>query len=170
MSYRSRIDLGVACVVVLIGLVLGAEALRIDPKSYEAVGPRAVPLFLACAMVMGGLLVGASAWRVRRTRAPAETDADYGFRDSDLARVAAVIGVGLVYLIAFWALGYFGATIIAMALILVVFGNRNPLTIIGGAILAGLVYQVVFMGAMGLLDPRGALVDVRPVTSIFTPE
>lgn len=165
MSHRKRIDLGVALVVIALGLGLGLEAWRIDPSSYEAVGPRAVPLFLCAAMVLLGALVGVGAL----TGGGADDDPSFGFRDSDLPRVAAVIGAGAVYAFVFWAAGYLVATVVGAALAFVAFGVRSPLVVIGGAVAAGIVYQLVFMGLMGLLDPRGALIDLRDLSHLITP-
>lgn len=167
MTYRSRIDLGVAAVVIAIGTVFGIEAWRIDPASYEAIGPRFVPLFLCLAMIALGALIGIAALVAPGAEAPPE--AGFGFRDTDLGRVAAVIGAGIAYVFAFWALGYFVATIIAAALALFVFGVRAPVILILGAVAAGVVYQVVFMGLMGLLDPRGELLDLRSLSRLVTP-
>lgn len=165
MTDRARTDLGVAVVVILVGAVFALEAWRIDPRSDEAVGPRFVPLFLALSMVVLGGGIGAGA--LRRSGRPAEPG--FGFGDSDLARVAAVVGAGVAYVAAFWAIGYFGATILAMALALWVFGVRSTPVLVLLPIAAGIAYQFVFMGLMGLLDPRGALLDLRDLSRLVTP-
>ncbi|MEL6800508.1 MAG: tripartite tricarboxylate transporter TctB family protein [Pseudomonadota bacterium] len=167
MTYRTRIDIGVAVVVIAIGIVFGIEALRINPASHEAVGPRSVPVFLALLMIVLGAGIGLSAL-ANRTVETADTD-DFGFRDSDLKRVFAVIGAGIVYTAAFWAVGYLTATVLAGGLALWVFGVRSPLVIILGAIAAGIAYQFIFMGLMGLLDPRGELLDLRWLSRLITP-
>ena len=87
-------------------------------------------------------------------------DDDFGFRGSDLRRVAQVIGCGTVYVALFWAVGYLVATAVAMLLMLLAFGNRSPLVLALVPIAAALVYQYVFVGLMGLYDPAGALVDL----------
>ena len=168
MTYRSRIDLGVAAVVIAIGLVFAFEASRIDPRSYEAIGPRLVPAFLACLMIGIGAVIGLNAWIAPRTDAHRE-DSDFGFRDSDIGKVVGVIAAGAIYTFSFWALGYFVSTIIGAAFALWVFGVRKPAILIVAPILAGLLYQIVFMGFMGLLDPRGALFDLRWLSAIVTP-
>lgn len=167
MTYRSRIDLGVSAVVIAIGVVFAIEAWRIDPRSFEAVGPRLVPEFLAIVMIMLGGAVGVGAWL---NRAPETSDGDeFGFRNSDLRRVFAVIGAGGVYAFAFWALGYLVATMLGAALALWVFGVRSPVVLILVPIAAGVLYQIVFMGLMGLLDPGGELLDLRLLSRIVTP-
>ena len=167
LSPSARIDLGLAATTVAVGAVFAAEAWRIDPASYEAVGPRAVPLFLACAMIGLGLAMAAGVW-LREGRAPLPPG--IGFADSDLRSVALVIGAGAIYAAAFWALGYMVATILGAAMALWVFGVRSPFVLIALPIVAGVIYQATFMGLMGLLDPRGALVDLRWLARPVTPQ
>lgn len=168
MTYRSRIDLGVAIVVFVIGLIFALEAWRINPASFEAVGPRFVPVFLACLMMGLGVLVGLSAI-MSKDQGATDDIADFGFRDSDLAKVLGVIGAGAITALLFWALGYLVAMIIGTFLMLWVFGVRSPFALILLPVAAGVVYQFVFMGLMGLLDPRGALVDLRWLSRLITP-
>ncbi|MDX8352454.1 tripartite tricarboxylate transporter TctB family protein [Cognatiyoonia sp. IB215182] len=168
MNYRSRIDLGVAATVMTVGAVFAVEAWRIDPASYEAIGPRAVPVFLACLMMGLGALIGVSAFGSRQQTEQLEP-ADFGFRNSDVSRVLAVIGAGAVTTFVFWAAGYLVAMILGTLLMLWVFGVRSPLVLIFAALAAGVVYQFVFMGLMGLLDPRGALIDLRWLSRLITP-
>lgn len=170
MTYRTRIDLGVAAVVIAIGLVFAWQSWLIDPSSNEAVGPRSVPLFLATAMIVLGAGIGVASLAGERAGADdAVEDAEFGFLDSDLSRVVAVVGAGAAYTIAFWALGYMAATILAAAMALWIFGVRSALAIVVCAIVAGVAYQFVFMGLMGLLDPRGQLLDLRWLSRLITP-
>ena len=166
LTYRGRVELGVAAVVIAVGLFFALLALDINPAAFDPVGPRALPLFLALALVGGGLFIGWLGWRDRT--AEAALPADYGFRSSDLAQVAQVIGAGAAYVALFFALGYMAATAIAFVLILAAFGVRNAVTVLALAAGAAVLYQFVFMGLMGLNDPAGALVDVRDVTSVFS--
>lgn len=166
MSYRTRIDLGVACIVIAIGLVFLWQALLIDPKSHEAVGPRAVPMFLAVTMIVLGAAIGIGSLGSSGTRPEHE---DFGFGDSDILRVAAIVAVGAVFLVAFWAAGYMLATAVAAALSFRVFGVRSPVVILSGAVAASIAYQALFMGLMGLFDPRGELLDLRMLSRLVTP-
>ena len=168
MQSRTQIDIGVAAACITIGAVFALEAWRIDPRSSEAIGPRFVPLVLAGIMIVGGALVGGLAWLRDGSAAP--PGSGFGFRDSDIRRIAMVVGAGVVYTFAFWAIGYMGATTLAMALVLWVFGVRNPLVLIAVPIVAGIVYQIIFMGLMGLLDPRGELLDLRWLSNRVTPQ
>ncbi|WP_224815947.1 tripartite tricarboxylate transporter TctB family protein [Hasllibacter sp. MH4015] len=166
MTYRSRIDLGVAATVIAIGAVFAVEAWRIDPASYEAVGPRSVPVFLAVLMIALGAIIAIGAVA---GGAPEEEAESFGFRNSDVRRVLSVIAVGAICTAIFWAAGYMVAMIVGTGLMLWVFGVRRPIILLLLPILAGIVYQFVFMGLMGLLDPRGELVDLRWLSRLITP-
>ena len=166
LTYRGRIELGVAAVTIAIGLFFALLALDIRPGRNDPIGSRALPLFLAFTIMGLGLLIGVLGWRDRTPEAALAPD--YGFRSSDLAQVAQVIGAGAVYVALFFALGYMAATAIGFVLILAAFGVRNALTVIALAAGAAVLYQFVFMGLMGLNDPAGAWVDARGITSIVS--
>ena len=168
MQSRTQIDIGVAVACIAIGAVFALEAWRIDPRSSEAIGPRFVPLVLAGIMIVGGALVGGLAWLRDGSAAP--PSGDFGFRDSDIRRITMVVAAGALYTFAFWAIGYLGATVLGMALALWVFGVRNPLVLVALSIVAGIMYQFIFMGLMGLLDPRGELLDLRWLSEPVTPQ
>jgi len=85
---------------------------------------------------------------------------NFGFRDSDLGKVTAVIAMGFVYIGLFHVLGYIISTMISMALMMLVFGNRKPLQIIVMSIVAAFAYDYVFMNLMGLYDPPGEWFDL----------
>ncbi len=177
LSYRSKIDLGVAAGTIAVGLFFLWQASEISVgMADDVVGPSAVPYFLAFAIIGLGVVIGAFAFigsrgaeetsadravteSVAGDAAKAETDA-FGFRDTDVWRVVGVIAIGFVYIALFYAFGYVIATGLALVLMLVVFGNRNPIVVIGTAIAGALVYQYVFMGLMGLHDPPGLLFNL----------
>lgn len=180
LSYRGKVDLGVAAGVILIGLFFLWQALIISMGlADDVVGPRAVPIFLAATLIALGVLIGIFAL-FERKRAGADApqalpegetaasleakqaaEEDFGFLDSDLKRVFAVIGLGFVYIALFYALGYLLATFISLALMLFVFGNRNILVVLAASLAGALIYQYVFMGLMGLYDPPGQLFDLN---------
>ncbi len=166
-DYRTKIDFGVTLVVVLVGGFFAVLAMDIDPASDEIVGPRFAPLFLSVAMIALGILVSLIAWKRGGARALAG-DADipeeeFGFRNSDVRRVAAVIGCGFAYIILFILAGYLLATLISLVLILLAFGNVKIRTLVLLPVAAAVIYQFVFMGLMGLHDPAGSLIDVRVI-------
>lgn len=164
LRYRTKIDLGVSIVTIAIGLFFAYQISKIDTISDNDIGPAYFPSILAGVMIGLGLLVGASALyfnsTVQKVTGEAEDgDEKFGFRDSDITRVFLVIAMGFVYIALFYGFGYFIATVISLALMMLVFGNRNVVLILVLSLIGALVYQYVFMGLMGLHDPPGLYFD-----------
>jgi hypothetical protein len=90
---------------------------------------------------------------------------EYGFQTSDIKRIFAVIASGAVYVMTFWAFGYFVSTCVAVGLIMVSFGHRKIWKILSFSLFAGVIYQFIFMGMMGLYDPPGKVADLRDYTN-----
>tara|TARA_R110002110_G_scaffold30681_8_gene108483 strand:+ start:5510 stop:6058 length:549 start_codon:yes stop_codon:yes gene_type:complete len=168
LRYRTRIDLGVAAVTLVTGAFFLYQAMGIDSYYGNSIGPKMLPVFIAVTSIVLGTLIAVLAV-VNNARLPSLKDeavdiADasgdqFGFRDSNLRRIAAVIGTGIVYLILFHALGYFLSTLISFVLILLTFGSRKAKVIILTAVIGTAIYQYVFMHLMGLYDPPGMLFD-----------
>ena len=89
----------------------------------------------------------------------------YGFKDSNVKRIISVIISGAIYVVCFWAFGYFLATFVTIGLIMMAFGHTNIIKIILFSLVASLVYQFIFMGMMGLYDPAGEVLDLRKYTN-----
>ena len=159
LTTRGRIEIGVAAVTMAVGAFFLVLALGIRPGRFDPIGARALPLFLSCAILGLGLFIGLAGWRDRTPETALPQG--YGFGDADMARVAQVIGAGLVYFVLFFALGYTLATAVAFALVLAAFGMRNAVLMLALALFGALLYSFVFLGLMGLNDPPGALVDLR---------
>lgn len=172
LRYRTKIEFGVAVAVFAVGGFFALLALDINPSADDAVGPRFVPLFVSVAMVALGALIAFNAWRGDASGAEPLGEAfdgeTFGFRDTDVGRVFAVIGCGAIYIALFAALGYMAATILAMVLILLAFGNRDPKVLIGFPLISAVIYQYIFMGLMGLHDPAGALVDFSAMSGMIS--
>ncbi|MRG74071.1 hypothetical protein GH722_20110 [Alphaproteobacteria bacterium HT1-32] len=172
--YRTRIDLGVAAVTLLTGSFFLYQAMGIEPGYGGSVRPMMLPIFIAVTMMVLGGLVGLTALMNNaglpslKDEAVELADASgdqFGFRDSNLRRIAAVVGTGIAYLILFHALGYFLATLISFVLIQLTFGSRNLITIAVTAVIGTAIYQYVFMHLMGLYDPPGALFNFGKLIS-----
>ena len=128
--------------------------------SREAVGPRTMPMFLAISLVVGGIWLAVRAYLGKA----GDLKDGYGFLESDVRRIFEVIACGVLFVVAFWAFGYFVALIVTFISMLFTFGSRNWPVMIGGAIVLALVFQWLFMGIMLLNDPAGAIFDLRPYT------
>ena len=162
-DYKVKVEYGVAAVVFAVGLFFIFQAFTIE-TSREAVGPRTMPMIIAVALLLGGIWLGIRALTGRA----GDLKEGYGFLESDVARIALVIGCGALFVFLFWGFGYFVALIFTFIAMLATFGVRNwPVMIAGGVILA-FVFQWLFMGIMLLNDPKGAIVDMRPYTNWIT--
>jgi hypothetical protein len=172
LEYRAKVDLGVAAVTIAVGGFFTYQVSLIESLAEDAIGPRMIPYFLSIAIVVLGVLIGASALYFNASEADGSRDLSveelaareagesFGFRNSDLAKISAVVVMGFIYIGLFWALGYFISTLLSLALMLLVFGNRAPRTVLILAIAGALAYDYLFMGLMGLYDPAGEYFDL----------
>jgi hypothetical protein len=162
-NHKTKVEYGASAIVLLIGIFFIFQAFTID-ASREAVGPRTMPLALAISLVIGSLWL---AFRAFAGNVGDITD-DYGFVESDINRILTVIGCGVLFVFVFWGFGYFAAIFSTYIAMLYTFGVRHKLWMIGGAIILAFAFQVTFMGVMMLNDPRGAILDLRPLTNWIT--
>lgn len=162
-DYKIKVEYGVAAVVLAVGLFFVFQAFTID-TSREAVGPRTMPMIIAVALVISGLWLALRAYRDKA----GDLKEGYGFLESDISRIALIVACGALFVLLFWAFGYFTALIFTFIAMLTAFGVRNwPMMIIGGILLA-FAFQWLFMGIMLLNDPKGAIIDMRPYTNWIT--
>jgi len=162
-AYKTKLEYGVAAVVVLVGVFFIFQAFTIE-TSRESVGPRTLPMILAVSLVLGGLWLALRAFRGK----VGELKDGYGFAESDSKRIFLVVACGILFVTTFWAFGYFLAVIVTLIAMLLSFGVRNWIAMILGAVVLALIFQWVFMGVMILNDPKGAIVDMRPYTNWIT--
>lgn len=162
-SYKTKVEYGVAAVVILIGLFFIYQATTIK-ASKEAIGPQTMPMFLAILLVLGGLWLALRAWRGK----VGDVKEGYGFLESDVRRIFQIIGSGILFVFLFWAFGYFTAIVFTFIAMLYTFGVRSWLKMIVGALLLAVIFQWLFIGIMLLNDPKGAIFDLRPYTNWIT--
>jgi len=162
-DYKTKLEYGVSVIVMLIGIFFIYQAFTIG-VSKEAVGPRTMPMALAVTLVLGGLWLALRAFRGK----VGDVKEGYGFLDSDLKRISLVVGCGVLFVITFWLFGYFIAIIVTYIFSLLSFGVRDKTKIIVGAVVMAIVMQWLFMGIMRLNDPRGVIIDLRPVTNLIS--
>jgi len=162
-DYKTKLEYGVSVIVMLIGIFFIYQAFTIG-VSKEAVGPRTMPMALAVTLVLGGLWLALRAFRGK----VGDVKEGYGFLDSDLKRISLVVGCGVLFVITFWLFGYFIAIIVTYIFSLLSFGVRDKTKIIVGAVVMAIVMQWLFMGIMRLNDPRGVVIDLRPVTNLIS--
>lgn len=162
-SYKIKVEYGVAAVVLAIGFFFVFQAFTVE-TSREAVGPRTMPLIIAVALVISGAWLAVRAY----TGKAGDLKEGYGFLESDITRIVMIVACGALFVLLFWAFGYFTALIFTFLAMLLAFGVRNWLYMIAGAIILAIVFQWLFMGVMLLNDPKGALIDMRPYTNWIT--
>jgi len=159
-KYKTKLEYGVGAVVLLVGVFFIFQAFTIS-TSRESVGPRTLPMILAVSLVLSGLYLVLRA----RLGKMSPWKEGYGFLDSDVKRIVMVVACGVLFVVTFWAFGYFTAVIVTLIAMLHTFGVRNWFKMIIGAIVLAFIFQWVFMGVMLLNDPKGAIVDMRPYTN-----
>ena len=164
-SYKTKVEFGVSAVVILVGIFFVYQASTIG-TSKEMFGPSALPFALAVSTVLGGILLASRAFRGK----VGDVQDGYGFLESDLKRIAWVVGSGAVFILTFYLVGYFLAIIMGYTMMLLSFGVKNKSKIFFSTFLMAIVFQWLFMGIMRLNDPSGALFDLRPYTSIISGE
>ena len=162
-DYKTKLEYGVSVTVMLIGIFFIYQAFTIG-VSKEAVGPRTMPMALAITLVLGGLWLAVRAFRGK----VGDVKEGYGFLDSNMKRISLVVGCGVLFVITFWLFGYFIAIIVTYISSLLSFGVRDKTKIIAGAVVMAIVMQWLFMGIMRLNDPRGVIIDLRPVTNLIS--
>lgn len=162
-KYKVKIEYGVAAIVAFIGIFFIFQALTIK-ISNEAVGPRTMPMALAISLVLGAIWLWLRAYRGK----VGAVQSGYGFIDSDTKRITLVIGCGVLFVTTFWLFGFFMSVITGYVAALLSFGVRSGPKIIISTIVMAVMLQWLFMGIMRLNDPKGELIDMRPLTDFIS--
>ena len=162
-DYKIKVEYGVSAVVLLIGVWFLIQAFTIE-TSREAVGPRTMPLILAVSLILCGAYLAIRAYTGRA----GDLKEGYGFLESDIRRIFMVVACGAVFVVLFWAFGFFTALIFTFVAMLYTFGVRNWIGMTLGGLALAVAFQALFMGVMRLNDPKGAIVDLRPYTNLIT--
>lgn len=173
LRYRAKVDIWVAIASIVTGLFFTFLVSQIDTFSDDTVGPRFFPYALSFIIIGIGLLIGISAGMNRQTRkldSSGESLANeneqpdensFGFRDSDIHRMLAVVAVGLVYIGLFYAFGYLFATILALFFMLLAFGNRGLIKLLIISVAGALLYRYLFISLLGVYSAPGKIFDVE---------
>ncbi len=165
---RTKNDIYVALIVASVGLFFLIQAYLIESSQYDLIGPRLVP------MVITGLIIGLGALQLALTiglRDRSDGTAEISVisegepelpalsRQATI-RMAAIIGLGFIYVWLFSATGYLISTALVLAALLVTFGTQaaGKVTVltIGGAV----AYYLIFIKLMGIHNPPGWLIDL----------
>ena len=127
---------------------------------------RMLPVFLSGTMVIISLLVLFKAMNMPSDLlvSPEEIET----MQAATGRMFGVIGVGLIYVGLFYALGYITSTAISMYLVMIVLGNSNHFKLAAIAIFSAVIYQFIFMGMFGFYDPVGRLIDLSTLSEFLS--
>jgi len=167
---RDKVEL--ISVAVVVGFSIFYLYLAYSIQSYQQgiiVGPRLVPMVIAGLGIGLGVLQFIIA-RVSRVKSGKATDPKLcvvakslwpALSKTSVFRMAAVILTGFAFIGLFSAAGYLIATAIAIATLLVIFGNYNVgkvavLTLGGTA-----AYYLIFIQLMGIYAPPGWLINLE---------
>lgn len=148
-------DLWTGIVLMLVGFLFLAGTAEIVLSEEGLIGPRFVPQIVSSLLVALG---GALAWSGARSAVPVLGEAGPALP----WRAAVVVLIGIFYVQAFMAVGYFLSTIFATAAALLLFGVRRPLSLMLGSILVAIVWYITFVRLMGVFDPPGRLLSFQP--------
>ena len=127
---------------------------------------RMLPVFLSGTMVIISLLV-----LFRAMNMPSDllvSPEEMETMKAATGRMFGVIGVGLIYVGLFYALGYITSTAISMYLVMIVLGNSNHFKLAAIAIFSAVIYQFIFMGMFGFYDPVGRLIDLSTLSELLS--
>ena len=156
---RSSRGLGLS--LVALGFAAGAAALTIGGWGEGAWGPRTVPLLAAATLALAGVAVALAPSTVEPPRAVEGVVAPSSSpKDEGEARVALLLGLAVLYVLAIDRVGYIAATALASPVVFRLFGARRPLTLVLAAIVLPLALHVAFFRLLGVFPPLGSWFDL----------
>lgn len=160
MKKRNADILG-AGVVVAIGIFFLIQAQQVETHQPDLIGPSLVPSVIAGLVILLGLAKGVMAFACPRggngeELSPSQARAVY-------LKIAAITALGILYLNAFTWFGYLVSTLLILAAILFLFGNRGAFRIGAYAAAGAIAFYILFVGGMGIFDPPGTVINFQPV-------
>lgn len=158
LARNSTLDVVVAGIVLLLGVVVVIEARRLGAGwTTDGPGPGYFPFYIGLILALGGAVIGAKAIAQRR-------DDESTFVDSvQLRRILSVLVPSAIYVAAIMALGLYVASAIFIALFMIVLGKYSKVKSIlvgfGVNALFFLMFEVWFKVPLykGSLDLLGFL-------------
>jgi putative tricarboxylic transport membrane protein len=158
----TRLDLILAAIVAAFGIAVIAGAMAIPDGLYrDAVGPRAVPIFIGFLMLVCG---GLSTWRRAIRMAPgagwqvhADGTEDEPDLPASLARAVAIMALTVAYTAVFNPLGYLLATPVYVAAALWVMQERKLGAMVAISVLWTVGTWVLFSQVLAVRIPVGPL-------------
>lgn len=175
MSRLAARPLGLA--IALVGLASAVAVLSIGGWDSGAWGPRTVPLLASLLLVLCGAAdallsprsPSAGEGTVRVNKGDPPGTAHDGSRDGSLAgdwRVAALLGLAVLYVLAIDRIGYLAATALVSPCGFALFGVRRPLALLAATLIVPLALHVAFFRLLGVFPPFGRWFDVLDVVPL----
>lgn len=157
-----RIDLAVSIAFMALGIWIIVQAAAIKSGMMrDPVGPRTAFYFTGGVLAIGGIILVARSlrsWsRTGNNLIPSEGVEDETDYPASARRAFMLIGVTLLYGLAFDTLGYLIATPLYIAIALLILGQRNWIGISTIAILFTVIVYIIFAQALGVRVPVGPL-------------
>ncbi len=148
--------LGIA--LVGLGIAAGSATLSIGGWGSDAWGPRTVPLLASLTIVTAGATIALS---LPAKPAPGGVGGDvpHDAEDGAPRRVAWLLCLAVVYVLAIDRVGYLIATSLATPAAFALFGVRRPPALLAAALLVPLALHLVFFRLLGVFPPLGAWFD-----------
>ncbi len=157
-----RIDLGIAFVTVVLGLVLLYLARQIPVGLIkDPIGPRGMPTFVSIFFIVAGSTLVAKRllrWR-RQTSHAVQSDGTEDESDSPASagRAFATMGAALGYIMLLPILGFLLTTPLVLAVLLVLLGRRSPLVLLLVPVGYTVFVYVVFTRFLLIRFPEGIM-------------
>ena len=153
----------VGLALAALGIGGGVAALSIGGWGGGAWGARTVPLLASFTLVAGGAAIAFTPSPSPSAAAPpsaGEGEPVPGARDGAELRVAWLLALAVMYVLAIERLGYLLATTLASPAAFALFGARRPGPLALAAVLVPLALHLVFFRVLGVFPPLGRWFDL----------
>jgi len=166
---RNKSEFFSAIAVICLGIFFLFQAYQVETVQRALIGPRLVPMNIAGMIVGLGILQFIVAW-VGGAENVKGCDSEPSLTAAEVSalvctapvfRTLALVVIGFAYIWLFSASGYMIATGITMALLLVLFGTRNPAKVAMITVSGTAVYYLIFIWLIGIYDPPGWLINLE---------
>ena len=153
MTAEAR-PLGLALAALGVGACVAA--LSIGGWGADAWGPRTVPLLAALTLVAAGTAIAFPS----AAAPPGAAEGKAPSHDPGGVRVAMLLGLAVLYVLAIDRVGYLVATTLAAPTAFALFGVRRPAVLVAAALLVPLALHLVFFRVLGVFPPLGRWFDL----------
>jgi putative tricarboxylic transport membrane protein len=140
--------------LLLIGVCAMAASMYIPRDLDGGLGARVFPMMSSGALILLGIL-GIPAGLKEPTKKPKEKEGG-----NLLLQITLLLALSFFYVWLISKLGYLVSTALVSPLILMLFGIRNPLSLLIAAIVCPAVYHAIFFMGLGVYPPYGEWFDL----------